>query len=221
MKLSTLALTAALAAPALGVLPACNTFGGKSGPAARPTMTTAQTLESQLDRTDAAVVSSLAALERLRNDEIDKSAAYEQYATQVAAMKEDQEAFNDSAMELQEESKAYQQAWAQDAMNIKDADLRRTAMDRQMEMEDTLQGVGSEHRQASRDLNAYVTELTGIQTYLKNDMTPEGVEAISAQFDDAQSKGEAARSSLDKVQEQLLKVTNMLDDEAKKSNMLR
>ncbi|BAM03701.1 hypothetical protein [Phycisphaera mikurensis] len=221
MKISTLALTAALAVPALGVMPACNMLGGKAAPTAAPTITSAETLEGQLDRTDAAVVSSLAALDRLRGEEIDKSAAFEQYTTQVAEMKADQAAFNSSAAELKDEGMAYQQTWMEDANQIQDSDLRRTAMERQMEMEDSLSTIDSQYQQTRQKLNAYVTELTGIQTYLKNDMTPEGIEAISSQFDDAQTKGDDVRGSLDKMQEELLKITNMLDDEAKKANMLR
>ncbi len=221
MKISTLVLTTALAVPVLGVMPACNTFGGKAAPTAQPTLMSAQTLESQLDRTDAAVVSSLAALERLRNDEIDKSAAYEQYTTQVAAMKGDQQAFNSSARTLKDESMAYQQSWREDSMKIQDSDLRRTAMDRQMQMEDSLSGITTQHQDTSRKLDAYVTELTGIQAYLKNDMTPAGIEAVSSQFDDAKSKGEEVRSSLDEMEQQLLEVTNLLDDETQKANMLR
>ena len=116
---------------------------------------------------------------------------------------------------------AYQQSWREDSMKIQDSDLRRTAMDRQMQMEDSLGKVTSQHQDTSQKLSAYVTELTGIQTYLKNDMTPAGIEAVSSQFDDAKSKGEAVRSSLDEMEQQLLEVTNLLDDEAKKANMLR
>ena len=220
MKTTPLALTAVLALPILGLMPACNTTGSQAA-TARPTITSAETLEGQLDRTDAEVVSSLAALERLRADEIDKSAAYQQYAERVEAMKADQQSFDDSAASLKEESMAYQEAWRADAQQLQDTELRRTAQDRLRKLEDSMVEVNDQHRTTSRQLQSYVTELTGIQTYLKNDMTPAGVEAISAQFDDAKSKGETVRSSLDAMGEQLLEVTNTLDDESRDANMLR
>lgn len=221
MKTPTLALTAALCLPALGVLPACESFSRQSAPAAAPTLATAESLEAQLDRTDAAVVSSLDALDRLRGDGVDEGAAYAHYTTQVSAVQEQQRALADSEADFAEESAAYLEGWTADAQRIPDADLRRTALDRKGEIEEMLGAVDERHAQARRDLEAYTTELAGIQTYLRNDLTPEGIDAIGAQLDDAQGKGEAARSSLRAMEEDLLRVTDMADDEARGVNTSR
>ena len=213
--LSTTAVTAALLFPLAACQSGPDTQVGKAG----ETIQSADMMQSQLDTTDAEVVATLDALERLKGDEIDKGAAYMLYSRRVKSLKSNQATLRDQAAELREKSAAYEQKWTEDMMMIEDQDLRETAKQRKTKVQESLKGVTQQYQQTSQKLDTFVKEVSSIDTYLRNDLTPQGIQAIDAQFEDADSKGQEVRDSIDKLQQELSTITTDLDQEMKSDSM--
>ena len=173
--LPRIALVATLSALPLATLPACQTSRTAEVPVNK-TLETAEQLQMEIDRTDAEVVASLDALDRVKGDEIDQRAAYEQLQRRIQSLKADQQAFNEQAMSLKENARAYEAQWNENLMVMRDPDLRRTAVQRQGDVQESLDAVTRQYRAASEELDPFVREVESIATYLRTDLTPQGVE---------------------------------------------
>ncbi len=219
MNASRLLPVTAVAAALLFPLAACQSGSNAQVGKAGATIQSAQQMSTQLDTTDAEVVATLDALKRLKGEEIDKGAAYKLYQTRVKSLKANQSTLRDQAQAMREQSAAYEQKWTEDMLQIEDRDLRQTAMDRKKKVQDSLNATTKQYQQTSDKLDMFVTEVSSIETYLRNDLTPQGIQAIDSQFSDADSKGQAVRDSIDKLQEELSKVTSDLDQEKTSGSM--
>ena len=219
MKINCLFSATAVAAALLFPLTACETGQGTQVGKAGETIKSAEQMQTQLDTTDAEVVATLDALERLKGDEIDKGAAYQLYTRRVASLKSQQATLRDQSMELREKSAAYEQKWTEDMMMIEDEDLRETAKQRKTKVQESLKGTTTQYQETSQKLDSFVKETSSIDTYLRNDLTPQGIQAIDAQFEDADSKGQEVRDSIDKLQQELSTITTDLDQEMKSNSM--
>lgn len=150
-------------------------------------------VRGQIDRT----LASLNALVNASPNDLRK--AYQRYAKDVEAMRNDAAAMDKHARAMEQRTGEYLAGWQQAQSEIQNPELRDTSGQRREIIAYSFQRIQGAFREARRDVTPFLTRLEDIRRAAANDLTAVGISTI-AQTDavaSANAHGSAVATSLD------------------------
>lgn len=159
-----------------------------------------QTVENEYRQTATQVDATTAALNELvRPDQPDTRKAFEVYKTSVARMDSEGKQLQKTSDEMNKRGKDYFAEWEKSGNQYTNPEIRELSEQRRTEMSQVFNKIPEASIGIKGSLRSYVTQLKEIQTYLSNDLTPKGIQAITPMAQKAVKDGENLKSSIQPV----------------------
>jgi chromosome segregation ATPase len=98
--------------------------------------------------------------------------------------------------------------WTKRLETITDPDIRKSSEKRRSDLQAALAKVSEKTGPAMAGLDSFVASTKDLQTYLSQDLTPAGIQAISGKSKDLSKKAGSVSKDLDEVIEEVTKVAN-------------
>ena len=179
-------------------LAGCATTGMERSTKAQTSMTemdsTIKLLLVQLDATGA----SLREIVKPDNSDVEK--AFRLYTENVKKMEQMEKNFTRHADEMNARGKDYFKEWQKDGDKYKNQRIQQLSEQRRFELSRIYGEIASNSIGVKEGLNSYVSDLKEIQTYLSNDLTPKGIEAIAPLAREVARKGSQLKYELKDIQ---------------------
>lgn len=182
-------LLLAASASALLLLASCQTSGHQRVNATSARLDELRTSLEALDEEVAAVADSLAAVVEKASE--DPKPAFEQFGKDVKTVERSYERTRGRLAQAEQEAAKLFDEWTRNAAMISDPDIRALSEKRRDELKEALDDVVSEMQDAVAELESFVSTSRDLQTYLSQDLTPQGIRAIA---DKSRALGKASRS---------------------------
>lgn len=131
-------------------------------------------IRQQLDETQ----NSLESVTNADNSEIED--AYNAYSDNVEALVEMKSELNKRVENMRTTSNQYLSQWQSEAETYNNEDLRRSSERRRNELSRTLDRVMDNSGDVNRMLEEFISEAKEIESYLANDLTANGAEAVAS-----------------------------------------
>lgn len=158
------------------------------------------TTQSQVDYVDSAI-DDLA--RSAATEEADLQRAFEEYTSEVARMEEVGEELASHADAMREQGASYFEDWRTSGEEISDPEVRGISDERHAQSRDAFDEATRSSVDVKRALQTYISDLRDIETFLSNDLTPSGVEAITPVIEQAQRDGAALQEAIDPMKNAL------------------
>lgn len=171
---------------------------------ATKTTETTQRVETDYRETSLQIDATNASLEKLvqaSRDDIKK--AYDDYAKNVKEMEKLSARLTDHTEKMQSQREEYFAEWDSTYTNPR---IQALSERRRNELRQTYAKIPEASVGVKGTLNSYLTDIRDIQTYLSNDLTPQGIESIKPIARKAIYDGEKVQESI----EPLLEVFNQV-----------
>ncbi|MFW6052887.1 MAG: DUF2959 family protein [Desulfosalsimonas sp.] len=195
-QLTLLSLVTAIIA-AIGMA-GCATTGMERSTKAQTSMTemdsTIKLLLVQLDSTGA----SLRELVKPDNSDVEK--AFDLYTENVSEMEQLEKNFTKHADEMNARGKDYFKEWEKEGDKYKNPRIQELSEQRRAELSRIYGEIATNSIGVKEDLNSYVSDLSEIQKYLSNDLTPKGIQAIEPLAREVASKGSELKYEIKDIQ---------------------
>ena len=154
----------------------CATTGMERSTKAKISMTemdsNIKTLLVQLDATGA----SLRELVKPNNSDVEK--AFQLFTQNVSKMEKMEKSFTKHTDEMNAKGKDYFEEWQKEGDKYKNQRIQQLSEQRRLELSRIYGEIATNSIGVKEGLNSYVSDLTEIQKYLSNDLTPKGIQAI-------------------------------------------
>ena len=154
----------------------CATTGMERSTKAKISMTemdsNIKTLLVQLDATGA----SLRELVKPNNSDVEK--AFQLFTENVSKMEKMEKSFTKHTDEMNAKGKDYFEVWQKEGDKYKNPRIQELSEQRRLELSRIYGEIATNSIGVKEGLNSYVSDLTEIQKYLSNDLTPKGIQAI-------------------------------------------
>ena len=124
------------------------------------------------------------------------AAAFEQYSEHVAEMERVGEQLEQHADALREQGLEYFDEWRAQGEEVANPEVRRISEERHAESREAFAGISETSIDVKRALQTYISDLRDIETYLSNDLTPAGVQAIAPVAEQARQDGTALQQAI-------------------------
>jgi hypothetical protein len=146
-------------------------------------------ISAEIDRTN----ETLAELADSTDGQSDPRPVFERFVESFEAMQEASEEADDAAREAEGAWRAFARAWERDTAGIGNATVRERADRRRAETAALFDGLRGAQVRAAEALEPYLAELSDLQKYVENDVTPAGLESAKDLFASAQQSGSRVR----------------------------
>jgi predicted nucleic acid-binding Zn-ribbon protein len=137
----------------------------------------------------------------------DPKPAYKEFSKQVDAISSSVTKARTNLEKARTEGAKLFEEWSKRLDTITDPDIRSSSEKRRDDLQKALAGVTDETAPAMADLDAFVTSAKDLQTYLSQDLTPAGIDAISGKSKDLSKSAQSISEDLDDVIEAVAKVS--------------
>ncbi|MFO8113441.1 MAG: DUF2959 family protein [Desulfosalsimonadaceae bacterium] len=165
----------------------CATTGMERSTKAKTSMTemdgTIKLLLVHLDATGA----SLRELVKPDNSDVEK--AFQLFTENVSKMEQMEQSFTRHTDEMNARGKDYFEEWEKEGDKYKNPRIQQLSEQRRLELSRIYRQIAANSIGVKEALNSYVSDLKEIQTYLSNDLTPKGIEAIEPLAREVAGKG--------------------------------
>ncbi|MDZ7831484.1 MAG: DUF2959 family protein [Desulfobacterales bacterium] len=176
----------------------CATTGMERSTKAKTSMTemdgNIKLLLVQLDATGA----SLRELVKPDNSDVEK--AFQLFTENVSKMEKMEKSFTRHTDEMNARGKDYFEEWQKEGDKYKNPRIQQLSEQRRFELSRIYGEIATNSIGVKEGLNAYVSDLKEIQTYLSNDLTPKGIEAIEPLAREVASKGSHLKYEIKDIQ---------------------
>ena len=197
MKNQSLALLTALLLGSTTFMGGCATTGAER---VAKTTNTMQTVENEYRQTATQVDATTAALnELIKPDQVDQRKAFEAYKASVERMDNQGKQLVKNSEEMNARGRDYFAEWEKTGNKYTNPEIRELSEQRRNEMSQTFAKIPEASIGVRGSLRSYVTQLKEIQTYLSNDLTPKGIEAITPMAQKAIKDGDNLKASIKPV----------------------
>lgn len=126
----------------------------------------------QLDATGASLD------ELMRSGQPDVKKAFELYTENVSKMEKMEKQFDKHATEMKDRGKEYFEEWQKDGSKYKNSQIQQLSEQRRGELSEIYSKIADNSFGVNKTFKAYVSDSKEIQSYLSNDLTSKGIEAI-------------------------------------------
>ncbi len=189
-------------------LPGCATTSMER---ATKTTETTQKVETDYRETSLQIIATNASLEKLvlaSPNDIKK--AYEDYAKNVNKMEKLSARLNEHTEKMQNQREEYFSEWDSSYTNPR---IQTLSERRRNELRQTYAKIPEASIGVKGTLNSYLTDIRDIQTYLSNDLSPQGIEAIKPFVRKAIYDGERVQESIEPLLEAFEQVKAVISPE--------
>lgn len=107
---------------------------------------------------------------------------------------------NERVEQMRAETKEYLSEWQSQAASYDNPQLRRGSEERRNEVNQALDDVVDDYGQVNRTLETYISDIEEIRSYLNNDPTTQGVEAVYSLSEEVDDTGEDLRQAISSMQ---------------------
>lgn len=153
-----------------------------------------QEASRQLDATEA----SLEAL--VRPSQMDVEQAFESYKDNVEKMVAMEKRFAKHAEEMKARGIDYFEEWKKEGTEYENAEIQKLSDERRAELGEIYDKIAENSIGVDEAFKAYVSDLKEIQTFLSNDLTTKGIEAIRPTSQKVVKKGNNLHYAIQNVQ---------------------
>jgi predicted nuclease with TOPRIM domain len=129
----------------------------------------------------------------------DIKATYEKLNKSVANLNEASTDLREQAAEMRARSEVYIARWKDEMDQVSDPDIKASAAQRREAVAANFSKIRDTAGGARSAYATYNTSLQAIQTALKNDLTPGGVNMLGTKIKKTQGEGETLKNELDKL----------------------
>jgi chromosome segregation ATPase len=161
---------------------------------AQTTVAGLQDTRKQITDGQAQVDKTLAAMNAIPGSN-DLKTAYSKFSDEVDNLNSDANDVKNSVQSMKDNSADYIKQWQDEMSAVTDPTLKSVAAARQAAVQAKFTDVQAKYEAAKDAYKTFHDDLTSLQTYLSNDLTPEGVTAAKPAFDKANADGAAAQTS--------------------------
>jgi chromosome segregation ATPase len=152
-----------------------------------------------------------ASIETLLNADTSLNPAFERYARNVEEMERVGEELEQHADALRTQGFDYFAEWREQTAEVSNPDVAEISDQRHEETREAFTELTRSSANVKRTLQTYISDLRDIETYLSNDLTPAGVEAIQPVAEQAQKDGEALQQAIKPMINALNKARSTMD----------
>ncbi len=140
-----------------------------------------QTVESDIRKTVAQIDATNASLLHVINskDSPNIKEAFDSYSAEVNKMDKSGKVLLAHTDQMTARGNDYFQEWQKSGNTYTNPDIQKLSQERRVELEKTFNRISEASPGVKGYLNAYLSNLKQIRTYLSNDLTPQGVDSIS------------------------------------------
>ncbi|MFO7605450.1 MAG: DUF2959 family protein [Desulfurivibrionaceae bacterium] len=189
-------------------LPGCATTGMER---ATKTTETTQKVETDYRETSLQIVATNASLRKLvLAPQTDIKEAYDDYAKDVNKMEKLSERLNKHTEKMQSQREEYFAEWDSSYTNPR---IQTLSEQRRNELRQTYAKIPEASIGVKGTLNSYLTDIRDIQTYLSNDLSPQGIESIKPIVRKAIYDGERVQESIEPLLEAFDQVKAVISPE--------
>ena len=149
-------------------------------------------------------------LEKLMAESGDLRDSYQSFSSNVDKMNAVARELDERAKEMRERRSDYLKAWSRESGNIKDPEIAELSAARRQQIETDLATLMEALASARADFMPYLNDLNDIRTYLKNDLTATGLQAMQPISERVLSRGSRVNESLDSALARLAAVSSTL-----------
>src|SRR5688572_7593607 len=136
----------------------------------------------------------------------DPKPAYKEYNKQVGAISSSVAKARGHLEKAQTEGARLFEEWNKRLETITDADIRASSEKRRNDLQAALAGVAEKTAPAMAGLDSFVASAKDLDTYLSQDLTPAGIDAISGKSKDLSKLAQSTSEDLDDVIEEVAEV---------------
>jgi hypothetical protein len=137
--------------------------------------------------------------------------AFERYSRNVAEMERVGEELEQHADALRSQGFDYFAEWREQTTEVSNPDVVDISDKRHEESREAFTELTRSSANVKRTLQTYISDLRDIETYLSNDLTPAGVEAIEPVAEQAQKDGKALQEAIEPMINALNKARSTMD----------
>jgi hypothetical protein len=163
--------------------------------------TTMQTVADEISQVAVQLDATGASLDDLtRAGQSDVGKAFDSFSANVTQMDNLEQQFAKHAEEMRSRGKEYFAEWKQQGTEYTNPEIRELSEQRRAALGEIYRGIAEASLGVNSAFKAYMSDLKEIQTYLSNDLTPKGVEAIIPSTDKVVRDGESLKNAVNRVQ---------------------
>lgn len=136
---------------------------------------------------------------------VDPKPPFEQYKKDVAAVVDGLANAESHLKSMKAEGQTYFAEWEKQSATIQDADLRKSADERRARLSKAVEAVSTAMDAARAEIKPFVATIQDVQTYLSNDLTPDGIKSVGGKSKQLGKDAKSIGDKLDDVVEALEK----------------
>lgn len=165
------------------------------------TRTTMETMENDIKSASLQLDATGGSLDNLmRSGQTDVKQAFNTYKDNVAKMVAMQKTFAKHAEQMKAKGKDYFDEWKKEGSEYKNPEIQRLSNERRAALGEVYGKIAKNSIGVSEAFRTYVSDVTEIQTYLSNDLTPKGITAIGPTSTKVVNDGEDLKQAIQNVQ---------------------
>lgn len=171
--------------------------------------TTMQTVADEISQIATQLDATGASLDDLtRTGQSDVGKAFQSFSADVAKMEKLEKQFTKHADEMRTRGKEYFAEWKKQGDAYTNPRIRELSEQRRAALGEIYGGIAEAGIGVKSAFRAYMSDLTEIQTYLSNDLTPKGLDAITPSTDKVVRDGESLKDAVNRVQTAIDRATS-------------
>jgi phage-related tail protein len=180
-----------------GFLASCSTTGMQRSEKAGASMNDVENDINKAILQMEATNASLQDLERPGQSNVTK--AFDKYSDNVDKMEKHGKRMLEHAEKMHEQGKDYFDEWRTEGNAYKNPEIQALSEQRRADLSEIFADISSASVGIKGSFKAYMSDNSEIRTYLSNDLTPKGIESISAVADKAIHDGENLKGAAQPV----------------------
>lgn len=183
------------------------------------TVSAVEAVEEQLDQIRKQLDETQNSLENVTNsDNSEIEDAYNSYSDNVEALIEMKSELNNRVENMRTTSNQYLSQWQSEAETYNNEDLRRSSERRRNELSRTLDRVMDNSGDVNRMLDEFISEAKEIDSYLANDLTSNGADAVASSQRNVDRTQDKVKDSISRMQSSVTEIkqemgNDMVSDE--------
>jgi chromosome segregation ATPase len=180
---------------------ACASAGHQQAESTGMSMDKLRAAVVELKEQVSAVATSLATV--VEKGDVDPKAPFEQFSKNVTALTDTLDRGESNLKSIKDQGQAYFAEWQKQAATISDPDLKKKAEERREKLSKAIAAVSDAMAEARTELTPYVKTSEDVRTYLKNDLTPEGIKSVGDKSKQLSKDSKSIGEKIDEVVEAL------------------
>jgi len=142
-----------------------------------------------------------ASLEELtKHGQADRKRAFDLFSENTSKIEKMEKDFNKHAEQMESSGKTYFETWDKNNQKYDNPDIQRRSDERREELGDTYNKIAQNNVGVKEAFRTYVSDVTEIERFLSNDLTSDGMTAISRTSNRVVDNGSTLKSELQNLQ---------------------